>query len=212
MTDFPKSLGDETIRSQRFAMLDEPHIKNFTSLVKEIRRQEGFSEEVPYFDPMDGGSNARALFLLEAPGAKAVLSGFISRNNPDETAKNMFLALQDADLPRNETALWNIVPWYLGSGSKIRPARARDIEHGKAYVPTLLEILPRLKVVAFFGRKAQRIGTWLETVANRRFEVVPVPHPSPKFVNRRPGNRDLLLESIQTVADFLALDDARTTA
>ena len=213
MTDFPKSLGDETIRRQRFAMLDEPHITSFTSLVQEIRGQEEFSEEVPYFDPMDGGSNARALFLLEAPGAKAVLSGFISRNNPDETAKNMFLALQDADLPRNETVLWNIVPWYLGSGSKIRPASARDIEDGKAYVPRLLEILPRLKVVALVGRKAQRIGTWLEATANRRFAVFHVPHPSPSFVNRRPGNRDHLIESIRTVAGFLvAPDDARTTA
>ncbi len=204
MTDFPKSLGDETIRHQRFAMLDEPHIKNFTSLVKEIRRQEGFSEEVPYFDPMDGGTNARALFLLEAPGVKGVRSGFISRNNPDETAKNMFFALQDADLPRNETVLWNVVPWYIGSGSKIRPARARDIEDGKAYIARLLEILPRLRVVALVGRKAQRIGTWLETGANRCFEVFHVPHPSPLFVNHRPGNRDLLRESIRTVADFLA--------
>ena len=203
MTDYPKSLRDETIRRQRVAMLDRPHIRNFTSLVKEIRRQEGFSEEVPYFDPMDGGANARALLLLQAPGRKAVQSGFVSRNNPDETAKNMFLALQDADLPRNETVLWNIVPWYLGSDSKIRPPSATDIEDGKAYVPRLLEILPRLKVVALVGRKAQRIEAWLKSSANRRFKVFHVPHPSPRFVNRKPGNRDLLLESILTVRQFL---------
>jgi uracil-DNA glycosylase len=204
MIDFPKSLGDETIRRQRFAMLDQPHIGNFTALVKEIRRQEGFSEEVPYFDPMDGGAAARVLFLLEAPGLKAVQSGFVSRNNPDETAKNMFLALQDAALPRNATVLWNIVPWYLGSGSKIRPAGARDIEDGKAYVPRLLELLPMLKVVALVGRKAQRIGAWLASSANHRFKVLDVPHPSPLFVNNRPGNRDLLLKSILTVRQSIS--------
>ena len=204
MTDFPKSLGDETIRHQRFAMLNQPRIRNLTSLVKEIRHQEGLAQEVPYFDPMDGGSNARALFLLEAPGPKAVQSGFVSRNNPDETAKNMFLALRDADLTRNDTVLWNIVPWYLGSGSKIQPARARDVEDGKAYVPRLLEMLPRLKVIALVGRKAQGIRAWLESGTNHGFKVLEVPHPSPLFVNRLPGNRDLLLKSILTVRQFLS--------
>jgi len=160
MTDYPKSLGDETIRRQRFAMLDQPHIRNFTSLVKEIRRhrrQKGFPEERPYFDPMDGGKNARALFLLQAPRRKAVRSGFVSRDNPDPTAKNMLDVLQEAGLSRNETVLWNIVPWYLGSSSKIRKPRKSDIEEGKAYVPRLLEILPRLKVVALCGLDALRI-------------------------------------------------------
>ena len=40
---------------------------------------------IPHFDPLDGGSNAQVLFLMEAPGPKASASGFVSRNNPDET-------------------------------------------------------------------------------------------------------------------------------
>jgi hypothetical protein len=48
----------------------------------------GPDHAIPYFDPLDGGVGASVLFLLEAPGPRAVASGFISRDNPDETAKN----------------------------------------------------------------------------------------------------------------------------
>ncbi len=73
---------------------------------------------VPHFDPLDGGINARVLFLLEAPGAKAVASGFVSRNNPDETARNFFDLNMAAGIARRDTVCWNVVPWYIGTGTK----------------------------------------------------------------------------------------------
>ena len=36
-------------------------------------------------------TDAAILYLLEAPGRRAIESGFVSRDNPDETAKNFFL-------------------------------------------------------------------------------------------------------------------------
>ena len=90
----------------------------FIHFVQLIRQETGLAREIPYFDPLDGGIAAKCFFLLEAPGPKAVVSGFISRNNPDETAKNFFNLNQDADLPRKSTVSWNVVPWYIGSGKK----------------------------------------------------------------------------------------------
>jgi len=49
-------------------------------------------------------------------------SGFISRDNPDPSARNFRALLAGAGIPREKTVLWNIVPWYIGSGVKIRPA------------------------------------------------------------------------------------------
>jgi hypothetical protein len=40
------------------------------------------------------------LFVLEAPGPQAVRSGFMSRNNPDETAKNWFDPSRDTGINR----------------------------------------------------------------------------------------------------------------
>ncbi|HET6962909.1 MAG TPA: hypothetical protein VFJ27_10445, partial [Terriglobia bacterium] len=84
--DVPKSLGDPNHRAARIARLQEPHVRPLTSFVDTIRDETGYGTAIPYFDPADGGVRALCLFLLEAPGPKAVRRGFISRNNPDETA------------------------------------------------------------------------------------------------------------------------------
>jgi uracil-DNA glycosylase len=56
-------------------------------LVDRIRAEQGLGREVPGFDPLNGNENARFLFVLEAPGPKAVARGIISFDNEDQTAK-----------------------------------------------------------------------------------------------------------------------------
>ena len=178
-------------------MLDQPHISPLTQFVHQIRQAEGLDEEVPYFDPFDGGVNARVLFILEAPGAKAVQSGFISRNNPDETAKNMFQLLQEAGFRREETILWNIVPWYIGSGTKIRPANHSDITDGMAYLEKLIQMLGQLKCIVLVGKKAALARGDIEKLT--MLPILETYHPSPLFVNNKPGNRNLLLKTFEKV-------------
>ena len=57
------------------------------------------------FDPRDGGIRAQALFLFEKPGPKANASGFISRDNDDPTAENIFRFMNQAGIPRKKTCL-----------------------------------------------------------------------------------------------------------
>jgi len=81
--DHARSMRDEAVRQRRRAKLSEPHITRLTAYAAKLR---GFGKgEVPDFDPLDGGDNARALFLFEKPGPKTSEaqggSGFISRNN-----------------------------------------------------------------------------------------------------------------------------------
>lgn len=115
-SDYPKSLGDAQLRAARLSMLNDSHVLPLTAFVNRIRGAERLEHRIPYFDPLDGGIEAKVLFILEAPGPKAVASGFISRNNPDESAKNLFLLLREAGFERRDTLLWNIVPWYIGTG------------------------------------------------------------------------------------------------
>jgi hypothetical protein len=84
----PKLLGDPTARLTRAAQLGEPVVAPLTAFVIALRAEAGPSKPVADFDPWDGGIYAEVLYLLEAPGPNAVLYGFISRNNPDESAKN----------------------------------------------------------------------------------------------------------------------------
>jgi uracil-DNA glycosylase len=200
--DKPKSLGSPLSRTARLAELRDPHIAPLTAFVDALRAEMGADYRIPYFDPWDGGVAAEILYLLEAPGAKAVVSGFISRNNPDESAKNFFQLNQQSGISRKRTITWNIVPWYIGSGSRIRPANSDDIEVGIRPLNSLLNLLPRLRAIVLIGQKAQRGSNH---IARLRPDVrlFKSPHPSPLFVNKSTRNREKILTVLREVADYL---------
>src|ERR1700733_350011 len=91
--DDPRSMRDAGGRQRRRAMLTLPHIAPLTAYAAKLRLRGAV--EVPDFDPLDGGVNARVLFLFEKPGPMTADgsafsgsgSGFISRNNDDPTAE-----------------------------------------------------------------------------------------------------------------------------
>jgi len=63
------ALGSDAERARRLAMLGDVHIAPLTTFVRGVRALRP-GDRVPYFDPLDGGTNAEVLFLLEAPGPK----------------------------------------------------------------------------------------------------------------------------------------------
>lgn len=197
-------LGKPEARVARRGLLREPHIAPLTEFVEALRAKRKSGCDIPYFDPWDGGVVAEVLFLLEAPGSKAVQSGFVSRNNPDETAKNFFELNEKARIPRNRTIMWNIVPWYIGSSSRIHSATSDDIKAGIQPLMSLLEHLPMLRGIVLLGKKAQCSSIH---IANLRPNVTifHCPHPSPMFVNRSPLNRDKILTVLREVADCLGI-------
>ncbi|CAG4892383.1 uracil-DNA glycosylase [Paraburkholderia saeva] len=200
--DQPKSLGDSAVKATRIRQLHEPHVAPLTAYVEELRLEAGPGAEIPDFDPWDAGVNAEILFLLEAPGARAVASTFVSRNNPDETAKNMFLLHQDACIPRTRTLLWNVVPWYIGDGARIRAATPHDLERGLKPLPRLIQMLPKLRAVVFMGKNAQQAQPQVAAL-RPDLSLFACAHPSPKVINTRPGNRDAILAVLRDAAAFL---------
>lgn len=205
-TDKPKSLRDPIAIQSRLAGLFDSHISSLTHFVETIRKETGLNNEIPYFDPLDGGIHAKCLFLFEAPGPRAVGSGFISRNNPDETAKNFFELNHQAGLPRKLTISWNIVPWYIGTRSKICPANKKDIEEGKEYLFRLLSLLPHLKIIVLSGRKAQKAETLMKGTC-LAITLMKMPHPSPLFINNAPENKLQILRSLQDIKEQLLGDE-----
>jgi uracil-DNA glycosylase len=201
--DAPKTLAGESERTQRAMLLAQPHAQPLARLVQAMRDARGEGFAIPDFDPLDGGTGARLLFLLEAPGPKAVQSGFVSRNNPDETARNLYLLNAEAGIDRRLTAIWNAVPWYIGSGTRIRPADRSDIRSADEWLAELLVTLKHLRIVVLVGRKARHAETVVR--ASRPDALMEtMPHPSPMHVNRSPGNRDLLRARMGHLADLLA--------
>lgn len=174
LADRPRALRSVDTRMRRRAMLALPHMQPLAAYADRLRISKP-GTEVPDFDPLDGGVNARVLFLLEKPGPMAGSSGFISRNNDDPTAEATFQFMLAAGLPRQSTCLWNVVPWWNGK----REVSSAELRDGAARVAELAELLTELRVVVLVGLRAAKAEAELR---RRGLAVISSFHPSP--INR----------------------------
>ena len=196
----PKTLRVEHVRQERLSALNDPQIEPLTRFVEALRQQKGEDFHIPFMDPFDGGIHAKVLFLLEAPGRKA--KDFVSSDNNDETAKNIWTMTREAGLDRTDCILWNVCPWFVGSASKIRPVRASEVRESADALRSLLDQLTDLRCVSLVGGKAQLARGTIEK-ARPDLPIFELPHPSPMFVNRKPGNRALVLEGFRQAARLI---------
>ena len=156
------------------------HMLPLHKYVGELQKKPGVI--VPRFDPLDGGVEAEILFLFEKPGPKTAVVeypeigrriGFISRNNDDPTAEATHFFMEQAEISREKTITWNVMPWWNGT-TKLT---SDEIKEGVAALEGLIDLLPNLKVVVFVGRKAERARPLLR---DRGLKTFVSAHPSPK--------------------------------
>lgn len=120
----------------------------------DARSRAGLLADIPTIDPADAGIEARVLLLMEAPGPMTNAanakpgSGFISSDNNDPTAENLWRARRSAGLI-DGTLLWNVVPWYLGPANK-KPTMV-DLRDGASPLRGLIALLPELHTVVTLG-------------------------------------------------------------
>lgn len=148
--------------------------------VEEKRRSQKPDIVLPHFDPAESGTEARAMLLLEAPGPKTVPrwggSGFISVDNDDSTAQNVWATRNAVGLHEHVLA-WNIMPWVLGRAS-VKPT-GQEIEQGAIELRGLLDLLPELRVIVLAGRKAQDgWDTHLDLELGGEYRVLRTVHPA----------------------------------
>ncbi len=188
MHDARYSLKSPGEQARRRALLGSaPHMQPLLPLLRALRQRQG-KRAVPAFDPLDGGADAAVLFLLETPGQRAVQSGFISRNNPDPSARHMFSMLQEDGLPRQATLLWNIVPWHLNG----REPRRSDIAQAREWLERLLACLPKLEYLVLVGGHAHSVHIWLST--RTQAHILACHHPSGRSLNLNPDRRTQNIE------------------
>jgi uracil-DNA glycosylase len=167
------------LNDDREDRLGDPHVRPLMDLIDDLRAR-GF--DVPNVDPDDGGVNARVLFLLETPGPKAVGSRFVSRANPDPSARNFGRALDEACFERFDVLLWNVVPHCVSTAEQNRNVSAAEIRQALPALQRFIDHLPRLAVVVFCGRSAQRAIGLLRLPS--RVRVLSTFHPGAKAYNR----------------------------
>jgi uracil-DNA glycosylase len=161
-------MRDVAVQQRRAAMLHDPHVARLTAFAAKLRVR----GEVPNFDPLDGGEAARVLFLFEKPGPMTAASGFISRNNDDLTAEYTFKFMREIGIPREQTVIWNLVPWWNGT----RKVTAKELRDGTDCVTDLITLLTSLRAVVMVGSKAARAKPFFEKTGLKLFTSC---HPSP---------------------------------
>lgn len=171
---------------ERRAALQGPHMAKLTSFVRKLRVSHP-AWEFPDFDPFDGGSEAKILFLFEKPGpmtsAKHRGSGFISRNNDDPTAEAIFTFMNEAGIERHRTLIWNVIPGWNGT----RKVTTAELHSGVAHLETLIPLLPNLTTIVLVGSKAQRAKRLLLPMCPH---ILTSAHPSPIVRATRPTEWD----------------------
>ncbi|MHC2016470.1 uracil-DNA glycosylase [Methylobacterium sp. CM6247] len=180
----PKSLADPEQVAIRRSLLEADRFIPLRRLAHSIAIER--SAEVPDPDPLDGGTEARLLLLLETPGPGIGRTGFVSRDNPTGTAANLFRFMAEAGIARRESLIWNAVPWVIHApGAVNRAPRKAEIATATTYLASLIEMLPALEVVVLAGRVA---GLSRETLRRLRpvIPLIAVPHPSPTYVCTSP--------------------------
>jgi len=193
-TDTPRTNRDPAEVQRKQSLLHEPHIAPLTSYVERMRAERGRNYSIPYLDPTEAGITARIALLLEAPGPRSAHgSGFVSPDNDDQTAQNMWTLLGDVGCDRaNEVVTWNVCPWYVGSGTKIRPVNRDDLDDARPAVEEFFSLVPDLRVAVLLGKAAARGWKHLEI----DLPTIECPHPSPLSVNTAPGRRDQIRQAL----------------
>lgn len=190
----PRSLCDPAERTRRQQMLTLPHMAALNAYVGCLRTPE---IEVPNFDPLDGGADARALYLLEKPGPMTVDaggSGFISRDNDDSTAEAISCFMQRSRIPRERTVIWNVIPGW----NKTVQIKADELQNGIDELPHLLAVLQKLRVVVLVGGRAARAEPYLS-----EYKVFKSSHPSPQVRGTRPHLWNSIPDQWAQVLPFL---------
>ncbi len=209
MIDQPRLFRNPNEVEQREAEIFSNNVAPLNTWVSELKIRLGSDAIVPWFDPQDGGCEAQILWLLEAPGPKATRerggSGFVSCNNNDGTAQNTWETREEAGVSRKLVVHWNVIPYYLGSSTKIRAHNLNDIAAAGPLLIELLNLLPRLQVIILGGEAARKVWQDFAPV-HTALHIIKCPHPSPTNLNTRPGNRELVIKAWQDALKYVEND------
>jgi hypothetical protein len=95
--------------------------------------------------------------------------------------------------------LWNVFPWLPASNGPRQTLTISEIERGIGELPSLIGLLPDLRVIILAGRKAQGAFSMLTNLPGSPV-VLTMPHPSPLAVCRFPNVAIDIVETLKRAA------------
>jgi hypothetical protein len=176
---------------------------SLTQYVEKLREDLG-GRKVPGFDPEDGGTNAKVLFLLHWPSDVAVGTGMVSTTNPDSTAKNMGELLAQSNIDRKDVMIWNVVPWHVGQPVE-SPAKLEElINEALPHLKCLLRELRDLRLIVLLGAKARHAKKSIHGITH--VEVITLDIPTQRVFNKHPAKGQQVKDAFERIANICQED------
>ncbi|GGK38135.1 hypothetical protein GCM10008955_35040 [Deinococcus malanensis] len=146
--------------------LEKAYALPLTHYVQRLRQEHGH-DNVPDFDPEDGGVSAKILLLLTSPSPHALPhsgSGFVSMENHDSTAQAVNKAVHSLLIGRMSFVLWNLVPWRTPS----EKPTGNEVAAGLKELGELMKLLPNVQVVIATGTSASSVAEQIRPLIGER--------------------------------------------
>lgn len=209
--------SDPSALARRRERIYEPHVAPLQEMARRVCFAHG-RHGGPLFDPDFGGVNARICLLFATPGpAVADVSGafvrpgtgFVSPDNPDQSAKRTDDTLKAAGIPRSDVVIWNAIPWYLPRkpNGKLNNGSARDMDEAAPALFELFVLCHRLRVLLLGGNVAQSVAERafrLQPNAFVGYWVIASPHTSPQAMNAAPDRSARLVSAFEKARQLRA--------
>lgn len=191
--------------------LDEPHIAPLNALVR-AWRADRVTTGIPWFDPDDGGVNARVLILMEAPAPATVSqtgSGVCSEDNADPSNRRLSALREAAGISRALCLKWNMVPWATHEpGGPVRTPPMSEVDVAVPYLLQLLDVARNVEVVVTLGNIAT--GGFMRATsaaeAPALYRVVSAPHPSQRNASARVQAMERIARAFRLAASHIGDD------
>lgn len=199
------------LQPDKVGRTDAPHVQPLNALVRAWRAALP-DAKIPWFDPDDGGSEARVLILMESPAPTTVGpsgSGFCSEDNDDRSNQLVREMRRAAGLSRRYCLKWNVVPWAVldSSGHPRTPARS-EITIATPYLIEVLDAAPNVEVVITLGTSALSgfVASTTMVAPHRLYRIAAAPHPSQRNANARKLAIQRIANAFRNAANALSAD------
>lgn len=199
----PRALASDGMRNKRAEFLRSPHVAPINDLIDEIGRALGWNN-LPYIDPTFGGVHARALLVMKAPEADADPSKmrirFLSWDNDDVGAANIFDVFAKFGVPRSVCTPWNVCPFPIARSAPT----ASEVRTATPFTRRLLTLMPKLEAVVTFGAPARDAWRPAELHPGRKLTLISGASPSPPGISSA-KNRASFEEAVKRLAGVLGV-------
>jgi hypothetical protein len=166
-------------------------------------------KSMPYFEPLDGGIEARVLILLESPTRSDPYPRFASRDNRSPTQVNLKQCVDQSALPRKDSVLWNAYPWLPDEFSAHRALPIASTTKGMQALPGVLKMLPNLEVPVLTGSLARHASSVIRRYISC-IAIIETFYPIPKSLNADKSRRDHIIDALKSAKLLLDTADKRS--